>query len=139
MTVSDCVLGSHTLSVDDARHTISVKNTTAAAAAISNGVNQLRAISSLCNAANFDVSCTDEPIDKRRTFGDATDSAILRFAETVEDGGVAYFRACWRRTFELAFNSKNKFMIRCFTIGRPEALGKTLTAQDAAQFQNTDL
>jgi sodium/potassium-transporting ATPase subunit alpha len=57
----------------------------------------------------------------------------------VAAGNVGYFRSCWQKVYELAFNSKNKFMIRCFTIGRPEALGKTLTAQDAAQFQNTDL
>ncbi|KAG5960413.1 hypothetical protein E4U58_004658 [Claviceps cyperi] len=47
--------------------------------------------------------------------------------------------SCWKKVFELAFNSKNTFMIRCFAISRHEALDRTLTSEDATDFEDNDL
>lgn len=106
---------------------------------ISQTIGQLAAMAALCNGAEMDAAQADIPIEKRNIFGDATDTAVLRFSESVAQGNIAYFRSCWQKVFELAFNSKNKFMIRSFAISRSEALSRTLNAQDAGQFQNNDL
>ncbi|KAH7305561.1 Na,H/K antiporter P-type ATPase [Stachybotrys elegans] len=124
MTMTDCSIGGENRTVDEAK------------AAISSNANimQLGALAGMCNGAELDAASADVPVAQRKVFGDATDSAILRFVEGLSDGNVAYFRACWQRVYELAFNSKNKFMIRCFKIARPEALAKTLTGEEAKHF-----
>ena len=50
------------------------------------------------------------PIHERKINGDATDQAVLRLSESL--GSVAQLRQDWKKIFEIAFNSKNKFMIR---------------------------
>jgi sodium/potassium-transporting ATPase subunit alpha len=138
MEVTDCAVGSNIVSMEQVHEAVGANK----ASGQSNGsqtFGQLAALGALCNAGEMDAAQADVPLAKRNVFGDATDTAVLKFSESVAAGNVGYFRSCWQKVYELAFNSKNKFMIRCFTIGRPEALGKTLTAQDAAQFQNTDL
>ncbi|KAL7800286.1 putative H /K ATPase alpha subunit [Trichoderma ceciliae] len=131
MTVTDCAVASENMTVSEAK-AIKVDDT-------SSPVTQLGALSALCNAAELDAASPNVPAAQRKVFGDATDTAILRFSESLKDDNVAYFRSCWQRVFELAFNSKNKFMIRCFTIGRNVALSHTLTAEEAAKFQVSDL
>ncbi|PHH82146.1 hypothetical protein CDD82_6836 [Ophiocordyceps australis] len=101
---------------------------------------QLGALAALCNAAEMDAATQpDVPVAKRHVFGDATDSAVLRFSESLADGNVAYFRSCWHRVYELAFNSKNKFMIRTFKVVRREALSLTLNKEVADGFGDSDL
>ncbi|KAL2204669.1 calcium ATPase [Sarocladium strictum] len=120
MTVSDCAVGGLNMTAEDARGKFSQAGTS------THPVIQLRAIAALCNASEFDVATADAPISERKIFGDATDQAVLRFAEFVETGSVAYLRACWRKTYDLAFNSKNKFMIRCFSCIKSESVPTTL-------------
>jgi sodium/potassium-transporting ATPase subunit alpha len=108
------------MTAEDARGKVSQAGTS------THPVTQLRAIAALCNASDFDVATADAPLSERKIFGDATDQAVLRFAEFVETGSVAYLRACWRKTYDLAFNSKNKFMIRCFSCIKPESVPTTL-------------
>lgn len=50
------------------------------------------------------------PIHERKINGDATDQAVLRLSESL--GSVAQLRQDWKKIFEIAFNSKNKFMVR---------------------------
>jgi sodium/potassium-transporting ATPase subunit alpha len=99
MSVSDYVVGK------DA--------TTAAKAAglydTTEGLRKLAALSSVCNAAEFDASTLNLPVAERKVNGDATDSAILRFAENMTV--VSAVRNAWRNIFTIAFNSKNKFAI----------------------------
>ena len=72
-------------------------------------LRQLHAICGLCNAAQFDASTLALPISERKINGDATDTAILRFAE--ELGVVSELTGSWKREFDLPFNSRNKYMV----------------------------
>lgn len=133
MTVSECTLGMESMSVDKACSSIPFSRT------IANAIGQLRSIAALCNAAELDAAGSHLPLAERKIFGDATDQAILRFAERLQAGCVAYLRACWMKTFELAFNSKNKFMIRCFAITRPECLPETFGGVGLNTFGDKDM
>lgn len=100
---------------------------------------QLCAIGSLCNAADFDAADTKKPVAERRIFGDATDQAVLRLTEQFRERSSAYLRQCWRMVYELPFDSKNKFMVRCYTNVDKDALRQTLSSDEVAKFTNTDL
>ncbi len=136
MTVTDCVVGEFNTSVNDLQDKSSGERK---AAGSNETLGQLAALSVLCNEAELDAAQADVPIAQRNIFGDATDTAILRFAETFSAGNVGYFRGCWERVFELAFNSKNKFMIRCLKISRREGLGQTIDTSAAAKFGDGDM
>jgi sodium/potassium-transporting ATPase subunit alpha len=73
------------------------------------GLKRLAIVSSVCNDAEFDASTTSFPVPDRKVNGDATDSAILRFAESMTV--TLSVRHAWRTIFKIAFNSKNKFAI----------------------------
>jgi sodium/potassium-transporting ATPase subunit alpha len=103
----------------------------------SSGIHQLRAMSGLCNAAEFDAAALNLPLHERPIFGDATDQAILRLSETL--GSVANLRQMWKRTYELAFNSKNKFMIRTFTLNESSGLGLALSPAESINFRPEDI
>lgn len=94
-------------------------------------ITQLRAMSALCNAAEFDAADMQAPVEKRKVHGDATDQAILRFSEQL--GSVREIRQGWKRTFELAFNSKNKYMIRTFELIKRDVVQGTFP--EGEQFQ----
>jgi sodium/potassium-transporting ATPase subunit alpha len=137
MAVSDCAMGADTMTLDEAQKRFAAAPLGEARGRAS-AVKQLRALASLCNAADFDAADAEAPVARRKAFGDATDQAILRFAEHMDVAGVAYMRSCWRRTFDLAFNSKNKFMMRCFAVTRPESLPYTLSEAECQSFGSND-
>ncbi|KAK4561596.1 hypothetical protein LTR86_004275 [Recurvomyces mirabilis] len=99
MAVTECLVGKESLPVDKA------------SSAFENhaGLQKLAAVASICNDAEFDASTLTAQITDRKVNGDATDSAILRFAEGMHP--VQHRRAAWRSLFKVAFNSKNKFAI----------------------------
>lgn len=99
MSVTDYLVGTVAVSASEAP----------ARYASSEGLRQLANASAVCNEAEFDASTMDLPIADRKVNGDATDSAILRFAETMSL--VSGLRMAWRSIFKIAFNSKNKFAI----------------------------
>lgn len=138
MSLTDCALGSANLSVEELQDRLRSGEKGDAAQSRS-AFGQLGAMAALCNAAELDASQADIPLAQRNVFGDATDTAILRFAESLADGNVGYFRGCWTKVFDLAFNSKNKFMIRTFTCSRKEVLGHTMHAAAASQFGDNDI
>lgn len=72
-------------------------------------LEQFHFAAGLCNAAKFDASTLTLPVSQRKINGDATDCAILRFAE--ELGTVNALTQNWKLEFELPFNSKNKYMV----------------------------
>lgn len=76
-------------------------------------INQVRILGGLCNSGEFDAATMHLPIAERKINGDATDQAVLRLSESL--GSVAELRRDWKKVFEIAFNSKNKFMIRLMT------------------------
>ncbi|RDL34359.1 putative calcium-transporting ATPase [Venustampulla echinocandica] len=97
-----------------------------------NAVDQLRAIAGLCNSGEFDASTTHLPLHERKINGDATDQAVLRFSESLSS--VSDLRQTWKKTFELAFNSKNKYMIRTLELADRNGLNIALSAIEAASF-----
>lgn len=97
-----------------------------------NVVDQLRVVAGLCNAGEFDVASAHLPLNKRKINGDATNQATLRFSESL--GSVSELRRMWKKNFELAFNSNNKFMIRVLALAEPEGLNLALSAQEAQGF-----
>ncbi|KAL7623518.1 hypothetical protein AAE478_007201 [Parahypoxylon ruwenzoriense] len=136
MTVTECTIGTHTVTAEDAEDELEVSTAPALAGMVTTGVDQVRAIAGLCNAAEFDATSMDLPIKERRVFGDATDQAMLRFSERF--GPVQHLRQCWQRTYELAFNSKNKFMIRAFSLFKRDCLSVTLSEHEADEFITGD-
>lgn len=76
----------------------------------SQGLKKLAFAAAVCNDAEFDASTINKPLVDRKINGDATDSAILRFAESMAP--VSDLRSASRSIFKVAFNSKNKFAIQ---------------------------
>lgn len=97
-----------------------------------NHIDQLRAVAGLCNAGQFDAASEHLPLNERKINGDATDQAILRLSETI--GSVSELRLMWRKRFDLAFNSKNKFMITVLSLAEQEGLKVALPTQEARDF-----
>ncbi|KAK2603599.1 hypothetical protein QQS21_004180 [Conoideocrella luteorostrata] len=62
-----------------------------------------------CNDATFDPTSMDMPINDRTVQGNATDAAVLRFAANAK--GADFGTAIAPRVFQIAFNSKNKWML----------------------------
>lgn len=101
-----------------------------------NAVDQLRAIAGLCNSGEFDMSSEELPLHDRRINGDATDQALLRLSESL--GPVSDLRRMWKKTFELAFNSKNKYMIRTVALVEEEGLKIALPTSEIGAFHPDD-
>ena len=130
MYASDCSAGTKKMTPQGAREEV-IRGESS-----SNAIDQLRAVAGLCNAGEFDAASMHAPLDERKINGDATDQAVLRFSEIL--GSVAELRRMWRKRFELAFNSKNKFMIRVFSLLEPEGLQVALPANDASHFDRNE-
>lgn len=69
----------------------------------------------LCNDSVFDAATKDLPMAQREIHGNATDVAVFRFAETARSG--AELRDNSPRLFQIAFNSKNKWMLTMHSKG----------------------
>lgn len=78
-----------------------------------NGMEDIRTLAGLCNTGEFDAATMHLPLRDRKIHGDATDQAVLRLSESL--GSVAELRRDYKKVFEIAFNSKNKFMVRLMT------------------------
>jgi len=66
----------------------------------------------LCNDASFDPTTIHLPLHERAVMGNATDSAVFRFAASGSSGDSV--RKTMPRIFEVPFNSKNKWMLTVF-------------------------
>jgi sodium/potassium-transporting ATPase subunit alpha len=102
-----------------------------------NSISQLRALAGLCNAGSFDAATMNLPLNERIIHGDATDQAILRFSESL--GEVAELRRWWNTRYELAFNSKNKYMIKAFTLAHQRGVSLALPSDTASVFGPGDV
>lgn len=136
MSVTHCTIGNYTMNVDEAEAEQTESASPEMAGIVTTAVGQVRAISALCNAAEFDAATMHQPIEQRRVYGDATDQAILRFSERL--GPVQELRQCWQKTYDLAFNSKNKYMVRTFSLFKRDCLADTLPDAEASEFQPSD-
>jgi sodium/potassium-transporting ATPase subunit alpha len=63
----------------------------------------------LCNDAMFDPTTIHLPVTERAIQGNATDGAVLRFAEDAQLGRAV--QDTFPRPFSIPFNSKNKWML----------------------------
>ncbi|KAK6529809.1 hypothetical protein TWF281_008968 [Arthrobotrys megalospora] len=72
-------------------------------------LTKLHLAAHLCNDATFDPLTKDYPVAERKIQGNATDGAVLRFAETVKAGKLLLDR--YPKVFQIPFNSKNKWML----------------------------
>lgn len=84
-------------------------------------IDRLRVLAGLCNSGEFDAATMHLPIAERKINGDATDQALLRLSESL--GSVAELRRDYKKIFEIAFNSKNKFMVRLMSPASQNATG----------------
>ncbi|KAE8152586.1 hypothetical protein BDV25DRAFT_61789 [Aspergillus avenaceus] len=64
----------------------------------------------LCNDAFFDPGTIALSVDARNITGNATDAAVLRFAETIMPDGRNQLSS-YARIHQIPFNSKNKWML----------------------------
>jgi len=104
MTVVNLALGGTCISASEARERA------AQGEEESTGVEVIAAIAGLCNDAVFESADRDQISEKRKVNGDATDTGLLRFAESVTL--VDDLRAMWKEVGKIAFNSKNKFALK---------------------------
>ncbi|KDQ61520.1 hypothetical protein JAAARDRAFT_30968 [Jaapia argillacea MUCL 33604] len=75
----------------------------------------LHMIARLCNGAKFDAATAALPVEERNVKGDPTDTAVLRFAESLSIPTIGVdaqaVLASHDKIFEIPFNSKNKWML----------------------------
>lgn len=107
------------------------------ASSSSNAISQLRSCAGLCNAGEFDAATSHLPLPLRKIAGDATDQAVLRLSESF--GPVHELQLLWKKTFELAFNSKNKFMIRTLALADPAGFNVALSPNEAQSWTDDHL
>ena len=130
MRATDCCIAESSVTAAQAREEV-VKSTK-----LGSACTQLRSLAALCNAGEFDAATAHMSLDARTIHGDATDQAVLRFSESL--GPVDAIRRFWRRRFEIAFNSKNKFMIRVFSRAAADGLQHTLDSTSSGLFAPTE-
>ncbi len=106
------------------------------AVSYNDAISQLRSLAGLCNAGEFDAATLHLPLSQRKLHGDATDQAILRLSEAL--GPVSELKAQWVKTFELAFDSKIKYMIRTFVLAQAWGLDAALDEEDNKSFELSD-
>ncbi|KAF1801111.1 hypothetical protein FB192DRAFT_1429110 [Mucor lusitanicus] len=118
MFVSDASIGTEGFTSATCREVYSSSNTKATDDDMIPQLRQIQLTSALCNGASFDTATSHLEVSKRTVFGDATDCAILRFAESLDPSKatVESIRADNEKIFEIPFNSKNKWMM---SISRP--------------------
>jgi sodium/potassium-transporting ATPase subunit alpha len=93
--------------LDDDFTTMEARESLATSNARGSNVLQLAAIAGICNGAEFLPEEMDHPPEIRGVNGDATDAAILRFAELMTP--VNKVSKPWTEVFRVNFNSKTKF------------------------------
>lgn len=110
MTVTDCMIGSEPMSANAAAGIVELSNNK------TNNENALAAVyttlaeaATLCNAAEIEATTLHLPVEQKNFIGDATDSATLRFAETIASSIIT--RKAWRTIYRVPFNSKDKYMV----------------------------
>ncbi|GAA5849077.1 hypothetical protein JCM8547_006436 [Rhodosporidiobolus lusitaniae] len=104
MSVVSNAIGSQTIPAQEARRlALNLSATTSSA------VHQLVSIAAICNDAAFssEPGQSNLPPETRKVNGDATDTGLLRFAESVVS--VEQLRSAVKAVSQLAFNSENKF------------------------------
>ncbi|BGP13453.1 hypothetical protein JCM10213_001777 [Rhodosporidiobolus nylandii] len=105
MTAVNLTLGTQSSTVTDARRIASNPSDPAYFA-----LSQLVSIAGICNDATFASTDSNLPLEARKINGDATDTGLLRFAESV--ASVEAARKSVVQVERLAFNSRNKYALK---------------------------
>ncbi|KAJ6263432.1 hypothetical protein Dda_1995 [Drechslerella dactyloides] len=140
MFVTECSVGSEKIPADEAANAMikeEKRDSSGTPTVNATALSQLHAVAGLCNAGEFDATTINLPIAQRKIIGDATDQAILRFSETL--GSVQELRNAWKKDYQLAFNSTNKFMLRLMSSVDRAAIPFTLPPAEARRFGDDDL
>ncbi|EGE05367.1 H/K ATPase alpha subunit [Trichophyton equinum CBS 127.97] len=111
MFVTDCFAGGHEYRVDDVKKFLGT--VCEGSNSPNNALERTQVLGALCNAAEIDASTLKLPAQSMKIHGDPTDQAILRFSESLEP--TKELKMKWKKAFEIAFSSKNKYMIRIMT------------------------
>ncbi|KAI0088963.1 calcium ATPase transmembrane domain M-containing protein [Irpex rosettiformis] len=75
-------------------------------------VKDLHMVARLCNGARFEEPSSEaESLEERAVKGDATDTAVLRFSESLPTLDSAALVDSHEKLFEIPFNSRNKWML----------------------------
>jgi sodium/potassium-transporting ATPase subunit alpha len=77
----------------------------------SRALKELHRAAALCNDATFDPLSMDRPILDREVQGNATDGAVLKFAEIAHVDSTKTLADAHPRKYQIPFNSKNKWML----------------------------
>ncbi|XP_053546839.1 potassium-transporting ATPase alpha chain 2-like [Bombina bombina] len=92
----------------------------------------LARIAILCNRAEFSAGQEEEPINKKKVNGDASEAAILKFTENVV-GEVMAFRMRNHKVCEIPFNSSNKYQVSIHLSEDPAEDGYILVMKGAPE------
>src|SRR5579862_4070424 len=144
MYVTDAYVGGQEYTPEAARDTLvqtrasfEISNGKEPSKTRNNAIEELRALAGICNTGEFDAATVNLPLHQRKINGDATDQAILRFSEGL--GSVSALRSAWKKGFEIAFNSKNKYMLRIVEPVDAESLRGTLADEEQKEYGREDL
>jgi sodium/potassium-transporting ATPase subunit alpha len=131
MVVTDCLIGFSTMTASEAAKDVAGESTGTESKKAA--LQQLRVVSAVCNSGEFDPTTIHLPLDQRKIIADATDQAILRMSQSL--GPVTQSRDMWRKRFDLAFNSKNKFALRVVSADGASAVSSTMSVSEVAMFK----
>ncbi|KAF8577540.1 sodium-potassium ATPase [Ramaria rubella] len=87
---------------------------------------QFAAVAGICNAATFSAGESEKPLQIKNIIGDATDSAILRFAESITP--IEKNLKIWQEVHKVNFNSKTKYMLKLSKLSPEYAVVSPLPA-----------
>jgi sodium/potassium-transporting ATPase subunit alpha len=74
-------------------------------------LTELHRAAALCNDATFDPLSMELPVLDREVQGNATDGAVLKFAEVAHADSTRTLPEVHPRKYQIPFNSKNKWML----------------------------
>ncbi|KAF2239689.1 calcium ATPase [Viridothelium virens] len=109
MKVTDCMVGQASFSAAQATELMPSFKDNVDTVPPTAALLGVAVVGAMCNAGEFDAAATHLPLEDRAIFGDATDQAVLRFAEGLIP--VSETRSSWKVLHKIPFNSKNKFMV----------------------------
>jgi sodium/potassium-transporting ATPase subunit alpha len=95
------------------------------------GFLALHRIISLCNRAVFEGEDMELPIADRRTLGDASESALLKFGEPYRASNE--YRSAYKKLAEIPFNSTNKFQVSVHIQQDPDDKRRLLVMKGATE------
>ncbi|KAI0777815.1 calcium ATPase transmembrane domain M-containing protein [Trametes elegans] len=111
MSVQNVAFLDSEFGIDEIRERFSLEDSTTAPPAL----KSLHMVARLCNGAKFDSATVHLPVQDRQVKGDATDTAVLRFAEDLSIPSLSVdtsrLLASYEKLFKIPFNSKNKWML----------------------------